>query len=376
MNRPERVHFGHTVAPVDRVGADDAALYRECLIDCEFGQALGYDGAWFLEHHFTDYFPTPSPMLFMAYAAARVPGLSLGTAVLVTPWYHPLRFAEEVAMLSLLSERPLHLGIGRGTAKLEYDAWGVDMEEARERFAECLEITRLAHAGEPFQFEGKHFRMGRKVPMRPAPRTERINFYGAIGSPNSAEIMADLDLPPLVVANFPLHVQTRVIEAWENRTRARGGRLDRDRPIMVQAWIADTDAEAQALVRRWAPPYFDLQARHYQPDENAYQDIKSYEQFAKFFGNLKRMADPEQMGPWIDLQFVGTPATVRRQVQVYIDIGFNRFIIQVATYGVPRAVRHEMLRRFATDVAPEFSDRFRNGKTVRRTSETKGGIAP
>jgi len=284
--------------------------------------------------------------------------------------------AEEVAMLSLLSEQPLHLGIRRGTAKLECDAWGVDMEEARERFAECLKITRLAHAGEPFQFEGKHFQMDRKVPMRLAPRADRINFYGAIGSPNSAEIMADLDLPPLVVANFPLHVQTRVIEAWEERTHTRGGRLDRDRPIMVQAWIADTGAEAQALVRHWAQLFFELQARHYQLDESAYQDIKGYEQFAKFFGNLKRIADPEQMGPWIDLQFVGTPATVRRQVEAYIEIGFNRFIIQVATYGVPRAVRHDMLRRFATDVAPKFSDCFQRGKAVQQTNETRGGIAP
>ena len=363
MSRPEQVHFGYTVAPVDRGGADDDVLYRECLVDCEYGYSLGYESAWFLEHHFTDYFPTPSPMLFMAHAAARVPDLSLGTAVLVTPWYHPLRFAEEVAMLSILSERPLHLGIGRGTAKLEYDAWGVDMEEARERFAECLEITRLAHSGAPFRFEGKHFRMGREVPMRPAPHAERINFYGAIGSPGSAGIMADLDLPPMVVANFPHHIQARVIETWEERTRALGGDVNRDRPIMVQAWIADTDDEAQALVRRWAPAFFALQARHYQPDESAYQDIKGYEQFAKFFGNLKRMGSPETMGPWVDQQLVGTPATIRRQVQAYLDIGFNYFIIQVATYGVPRAVRHDMLRRFATEIAPEFSARFR-GETA------------
>ena len=70
---------------------------------------------------------------------------------------------------------------------------------------------------------------------------------------------------------------------------------------------------------------------------------------------MKRLADPEQIDPWLDLQLVGTPASARAQLQRYIEIGFNSFVIQVATVGIPRAVRHEMLARFATEVAPEFS---------------------
>jgi alkanesulfonate monooxygenase SsuD/methylene tetrahydromethanopterin reductase-like flavin-dependent oxidoreductase (luciferase family) len=70
---------------------------------------------------------------------------------------------------------------------------------------------------------------------------------------------------------------------------------------------------------------------------------------------LKRLADPEKVGPWLDLQLVGTPATARAQLQRYIEIGFNCFVVQVATVGIPRAVRHEMLTRFATEVAPEFA---------------------
>ena len=355
MGGESGIHFGFTAAPVDAEGASDDALYGEVVADCELGRGLGYESAWLLEHHFTDYFPTPSPMLHMAYLAARFPDLSLGTCVLVTPWYHPIRFAEEVAMLSVLSERPLHLGLGRGTAKLEYEAWGVDQEEARERFAECIALTRLAHAGEPFRFEGKHFEMGREVPLRPRAHEERINFYGAIGSPGSAGIMADLDLAPMVVANYPHHVQERILGNWAEGMAKRGRPTEATKPIMIQAWIADTDAEARALAKQWVPPFFALQARHYEADETAYDDIRTYEQFSKFFSNLKRLADPEQIDPWLDLQLIGTPATARAQLQRYIEIGFNCFVIQVATVGIPRAVRHEMLTRFATEVAPEFS---------------------
>ena len=358
MSGRGEVRFGFTVAPVGAAGTSDADMYREVLVDCELGQSLGYDSAWFLEHHFTDYFPTPSPMVHMAHVAGRLPDLSLGTAVLVTPWYHPIRFAEEVAMLSVLSERPLHLGLGRGTAKLEYDAWGVDQEEARDRFRECLEITRLAHTGEPFSYQGTYFTLGRTVPTRPKANTERINFYGAIGSPGSAGIMAELDLAPMGVANFPLHIMKGVIDTWETETERLGRALDRDRPLMIQAWIADTDAEARALAKRWVPPFFALQAAHYEADQQAYKDIKGYEQFAKFFANLQKLADPANLDPWLDLQLAGTPQTAARGLQSYIDMGFSYFVIQVATVGIARPVRHDMLRRFAEEVAPAFSRSF------------------
>ena len=358
------IRFGFTVAPVDKEGTPDAALYEEVLADCAHGLGLGYESAWFLEHHFTDYFPTPSPMLFMAHVAARLPALGLGTAVLVTPWYHPIRFAEEVAMLSVLARSELHLGLGRGTAKLEYDAWGIDMEEARERFKESLDILRLAHAGAPFRYEGKHFRMGRTVPTRPAPNRERIRLYGAIGSPQSASMMAEYDLPPLVVANFPMHILAKVIEEWDRATRAKGRPTDVTKPIMIQAWLADTDEEAVALVKRWAPPFFQLQARHYEADKDYYKDIKGYEQFSRFFGNLKKMSDPEQMGPWIDLQIVGSPRAARKRVEDYVAIGFNKFVIQVATVGIPRNVRHAMLTRFAREVAPDFSSAFAKSRAA------------
>ncbi len=358
MSAEQDIRFGFAVAPVDAPGAVDARLYDEVIADCRLGQALGYESAWMLEHHFSDYFPTPSPLVFMAHIAALCPGLGLGTCVLVPPWYQPLRFAEEVAMLSLLSAGDLHLGLGRGTAKLEYDAFGVDMEEARGRFREALEIVRLALAGEPFSYAGEYLSVGREVGIRPHANLDRINFYGAIGSPPSAAIMADYGLPPLSLSNFPLHMQKEILETWTARTAAGGGETEVTKPILVHAIIADSDDEARALVKEVMPPFFALQARHYEADADHWRDIKGYEQFSKFFANLKRLSDPDQLDPWIDLQLVGSPATAAKRLAAYAELGFNKFVIHAATVGVPRAVRHEALKRFAAEVAPGFSSAF------------------
>jgi alkanesulfonate monooxygenase SsuD/methylene tetrahydromethanopterin reductase-like flavin-dependent oxidoreductase (luciferase family) len=100
--------FGWMMGAVGADGEPDAALYQQMIADVELGAKLGYDAAWVLEHHFSDYYPTPSPLLLLSHIAARGSGFGLGTAVLVTAWHQPLRMAEEIAMLSVLTDAPLH----------------------------------------------------------------------------------------------------------------------------------------------------------------------------------------------------------------------------------------------------------------------------
>ena len=85
----------------------------------------------------------------MSHLAAAFPGLSLGSCVLVLPWYNPLRLAEEISMLSHFCKGDLHLAFGRGTAKIEYDAYDIDMSSAKERFKEAIKIINQALLGEP-----------------------------------------------------------------------------------------------------------------------------------------------------------------------------------------------------------------------------------
>src|ERR1700683_2592003 len=139
MAAPGDVEFGCVVAAAGAPDASDRDLYRGLLADCELYAQLGYDTAWVLEHHFSDYFPTPDPALLIAHLAGRYPELSYGACAIVTQF----------------TDRPRHLGLGRGTAKLEFDAFGLDMGEARQRFAETWEILRLGMTGEPFSHPGK-----------------------------------------------------------------------------------------------------------------------------------------------------------------------------------------------------------------------------
>ena len=361
MSADVPVRFGMQVAPVSP-GVPDHVSYREAVDDCVYGHELGFHGAWFLEHHFTDYYPTPSPLLFMAHVARACPELSLGTSVLVLPWYHPVRMAEEILMLDALTDGELHLGLGRGTAKLEYDAYGVDMSEARSRFEESYRIIELALRGEPYAFKGRHFTVPREIVARPRPYSDKIHLYGAIGSPASAEIMGDLGLAPFCLSQFPDHLLTRILNQWHARFSAHRNPEGTILPISIKMMLADTDEEAQELGRKYLPNFFRLQADHYEVDANHWAGVSGYEVFAKMLGNMRQLANPANLGPFMATNLVGTPETVSRRLEQLIGLGFSYFLVSAAYPGVPQDVRRGQYRRFATEVAPRFA-----GRTARFT---------
>ncbi len=342
--------FGFVASPTHRSGTTDAELYDEASDDCAFIQSLGYDTAWFIEHHFSDYFPTPSPFVFMAMIAARCPELNLGTCASITPWYHPLRFAEEVAMLSHMTKAELFIGMGRGSAPMEYEAYGVDQSLSREIFAEHWQIIRNAFSGERFAVEGQFTKMGREVVLRPVPARERVHFLGAVSSQPTAKLMGTYGLLPLCSSSYPLHLQSQMLAEWRDAAISGGSDGDGEATAMVHLFIADTDEKAQALCRQYGPLHFQQQIVHYEIGKANYDGIRGYENFNRMMGTFRKFADPAQIDPWMNLQIVGSPATCRAKLDQYRAAGISRFIIHTATAGIPRDLRHEMLSRFAGDV--------------------------
>jgi alkanesulfonate monooxygenase SsuD/methylene tetrahydromethanopterin reductase-like flavin-dependent oxidoreductase (luciferase family) len=354
----EQVTFGVVASAADAPGSSDAEIYRSLLDDVEYNAELGFRIMWLIEHHFSDYFPTPSPLILASHIAGRFPELSLGTCVLVLPWYEPLRLAGEIAMVSLLTQQPLHLGIGRGTAKYEFDAFGLDMGSSRERFQEVYEVISTALKGRSFAYHGEQIDMPKEVAVRPrvaGVTTDRIHFYGAIGSPGSASVMAELGLPPMCTTIGDFGTQAGIIRTWENTARARGFATDVMKPIMINCILADTDKEAIELAQRYIPRFMQAQIDHYTPDETDWEQLPSYRAWKAQFAAMKAKTDPAHIPRWAEYQLVGCADTVAKRVQDYVDIGFNHLFVHTATPGVPHEVRRGWTKRFVEEVAPRFA---------------------
>jgi len=352
------VDFGFVATAVDEPGTPDAEMYRGLIGDCEHHVKLGYKTVWILEHHFSDYFPTPSPMGLLHFIGARFPQLSLGTCVIVTPWHNALRLAEEVLQLATLTEVPLHLGLGRGVAKAEYDALSIDMDEAQDRFRETWEVIQLALKGERFTYDGRHVKAPKEILVRPVldpRRRETINFYGAIGSPGTAERMADMGLPPMCTSIGDYEAQKATIEQWLARARANGNKKRCRFPIMINCIIGDTDDAAIEEAQIYIPRFMKAQVDHYEADKDNWRYLQTYQAWSRIFQNMKDRSNPENIPPWTRWQFVGTPDTIAERVQLFIDAGFDTFLIHTATPGVPKEPRRRWSKRFAEEVMPRFA---------------------
>jgi alkanesulfonate monooxygenase SsuD/methylene tetrahydromethanopterin reductase-like flavin-dependent oxidoreductase (luciferase family) len=349
------VEFGCVVAAAGAPDSSDRELYQGMLGDCELYSELGFGTVWVLEHHFSDYFPTPDPAVQIAHLAGRYPELGFGTCVIVTPWHNPLRLAGQIAMLTQLTDRPLHLGLGRGTAKFEYDAYGLDMGEARARFQESWEIVRTAMTGRPFTYAGKYLSVPKEICIRPEPRTSNLRFYGAIGSPDSAGIMAGLGLPPICNTIGDLDSQAATLRGWADAATAAGMDVTGATfPLMIDCIVADTDEEAVQEACLYKPRFMQAQIDHYAPHATDWANTPGYQAWQRIFAGMEKRTRPEGIVPWCRWQLVGSPETVRHRLRDYLDVGFNHVILHFSTPGIPAEVRRRWASRFATDVAPYF----------------------
>jgi len=105
----------------------DYEVYRNDLRLADQAEPLGFDSIWSVEHHFTPYTMVPDVVQFLTFMAGRTTKIELGTMVIVLPWHDPVRVAEQIAMLDLLSNGRIIIGFGRGAATVEYKVFRLPM---------------------------------------------------------------------------------------------------------------------------------------------------------------------------------------------------------------------------------------------------------
>jgi natural product biosynthesis luciferase-like monooxygenase protein len=168
MPREDKMKFGMLHLFESPMGRSAQEMVEEQVSLMERAEALGFDSVWPAEHHFSEYGFCASPALSLAAIARRTSRIRLGSGVVVLPFNHPIRVAEDYAMLDLLSGGRVELGIGRGYQPIEFQGYGVDQTRSREIFDESIEVIRQAWTQERVNFEGKHYRF-HDVDVRPKP---------------------------------------------------------------------------------------------------------------------------------------------------------------------------------------------------------------
>ena len=136
---------------------DPSRLLEEVMAQCLHAEDIGLNSVWVPEHHFGLFGVLPSAPVFLANVAAKTKRVKLGPATVLLPVQHPLKVAEEFALLDLLSEGRAQLSVGRGYDAREYIAFGVDFAESQSILFEGLEVIKKAWSHETSSHEGLHY---------------------------------------------------------------------------------------------------------------------------------------------------------------------------------------------------------------------------
>jgi alkanesulfonate monooxygenase SsuD/methylene tetrahydromethanopterin reductase-like flavin-dependent oxidoreductase (luciferase family) len=191
------VKFGYVMGfrnPRELSKLGDADFYAAMFEQIEYLDQADFETIWTTEHHFVDDGYLSSLMPMLAAIAARTKRVKVGSFVLLGPFYHPLRLAEDAALIDVISNGRLRLGIGVGYRREEFEIFQIPRRERLGRTLEAIEILRRAWTGERFNFEGKHFNFkdARVLPKPISPKGPELLWGGM--NPESIKRSAKLDL--------------------------------------------------------------------------------------------------------------------------------------------------------------------------------------
>ncbi|MGE0825085.1 MAG: LLM class flavin-dependent oxidoreductase [Candidatus Binatia bacterium] len=179
-------------------GVTPQQVYAEALEQIQRADELGFHQVWLTEHHFMDDAYCPSPMIAAAAIAGRTKKIRIGQGVVLLPFYgHPLKLAEDSAVLDVLSGGRFELGIGRGYRPHEFAGFGMNQKQRVSMTNEGIEILQRAWTGERFSFSGKHYHVS-DARLTPTPVQKPLPLWLGAGTPSARRKVAERGLPLLV----------------------------------------------------------------------------------------------------------------------------------------------------------------------------------
>ncbi len=312
-------------------------LYRETFRQIERAEELGFNTIWFTEHHFTDDGYLPALMPMAAAVAARTSRLKVGTYVLLAPFYHPLKLAEESAVVDMISNGRLRLGLGQGYALEEFAGFGVKRSERLGRTIETIEILKRAWTGERFSYQGKYHSFSDvRILPKPVSQPHPELLWGAAAK-KAIVRGAELGM------SFATTGDGRSVALYKDALKERGKDPAQFSFVCNQTvYVADSAEQAWADIER--PLMY--QAELYSRWISRAQGIDPSQSFIR--------PDPERLRR---ISVIGNSDQVRQRLRDLLQkFEFTELIVVTQLPGLDPLKSLRSLERFGTEVMPFITE--------------------
>ena len=337
-------------------GQPDGQTWKEELRLADIAADLGFDCLWSAEHHFADYSFVPDNLQLMTHLAAKYPHIDVGTAAVILPWHDPLRVAEQVIMLDLLSEGRLRFGMGRGLARREFEAFRLSMDESRQRFDEASAMIINALETGFIEGDGPMYKQPR-TELRPRPQhSMKGRLYSVATSEESVDAVAKLGGVRMVMfADRPWEMRAPVINLGRDLHLKYHGTAAPPPMLTDFAVCAASNEQAEDMARRYQGKFTESNFYHYEFLGQHFASVKGYDgyqqkaEFArKAGGDLKPAVENfMKAASW------GTPDRILRELEKRREVvGEFELNVSFRFGGIPYDESEASLKLFAKEVLP------------------------
>ena len=333
-----------------REGQSHAEVYTHALEESRLADALGFEAIWLAEHHFSVYGICPSLAVLAAALARETRSVRLGTSVVIAPFAHPLRIAEEWAMIDILSEGRLEFGLGRGYQPKEFVGLGVSMERTRERFDECMEVIRRAWTEDRVDFTGEFYRVP-NVAVFPKPvQRPHPPLWTAAVSPDTYRLAAQRGFKILTAPSFtPWDILRKNYDAYHDEwRRTHGSAAGAEIAMNKIIYVAESSRQAREAVREPIRWFFETQAGLIADAEGV--PPEQYRFSRRVRENLLSLTDEQALD---QAAIVGDPEEVADKIRAHHEaLGISYFMGSFSRGMVDGAKVLRSMRLFGEKVMP------------------------
>ncbi|MGH7966907.1 MAG: LLM class flavin-dependent oxidoreductase [Candidatus Binatia bacterium] len=320
------------------------AAHQEMLEQAALAEELGFDSIWVAEQHFSPERQCPSPFLIGTAIAMRTGQIKVGVYTTMT-FAHPIRLAEDAAVLDILSGGRLILCAGTGYRKEEFAAYGAVAEGKRSRIRESLEILHLAWMDEPFVYRGKHLTIPAAPPddasgeeylplsVFPKPIQHPIPIWMAAFGNVGVRQAGHLGLP-LFTSPLESISQLKERDTLYRAALQEAGQGQTLFPLIRSVYVAETFDQARA----------DTEAALLAQ----YRRYSQWRPQARIEGTFEEMTS--------DRLIIGDPDHCAAEIQRYAaELGINYIVCRMNLTGLAHAKVLASMRLFAREVMPQFT---------------------
>lgn len=332
-------------------GTDPYRVVAETTEQVQYGEELGFHGAWFAEHHFSRYGLGSSSLVLASHIAARTNTIRLGTAVLVPPLHQPIRLAEDIAMLDVTSGGRIDVGFGRGSAGYEYHGYNLDRNESQGRFQESIQVVQGLWTSPEFSHQGTYFTVNRATLVPPPVQKPHPPIYiAATRTPATLEFAVSTGHPLIIGVVLDTQDALDLCRRFVDLSAAAGAHVPMSRiPFFRYFYVAETDEQARADTRKALEWTMDMiQWRQtFQAGSEVHHHLDTWRrQRTQLPTSYEHLAEHRAM--------IGTPAACLAKLQALESQGIAYFGCNFAFGGMEHSKVLRSMELFAKEVMPHF----------------------